>query len=187
MSTQRGVPLARLFAIAYRVLVDGLHARLAERGWSDVRVSYGFVLLATRDGGLRGADIAALLGVSKQAASKLVDAMHGAGYVTREPDPGDERAKLVVLTERGRALLATVEEIYAEFEAGWAAVIGPGAVESLRADLTTVLERGHGGRLPMITPVTAGGCRSSSIHDQAVTMNDRSSRPVAPSGITSCW
>ena len=146
------VPLARLFAIAYRVLVDDLHARLAERGWADVRVNYGFVLLAARDDGLRGTDIAAMLGVSKQAASKMVDSMRDAGYLAREPDPGDERARRIVLTERGRALMAEVERIYAELETGWADVIGTGSLESLRADLTAVLERAHGGRLPMIRP-----------------------------------
>ena len=146
------VPLARLFAIAYRTLIDGLHRRLAERGWTGVRVNDGFVLLAARGGGLRGADIAALLGVSKQAASKLVDAMCDDGYVAREPDPGDERAKQIVLTDRGLALLAAVEEIYSELESEWAAVLGAGAVETLRADLTTALEHSHGGRLPVITP-----------------------------------
>jgi DNA-binding MarR family transcriptional regulator len=146
------VPLARLFAIGYRVLVDGLHRRLLERGWTDVRVTYGFVLLAARDGGLRGADVAALLGVSKQAASKLVDGMQEAGYVIRQPHANDERAKLIRLTDRGVALLAAVEEIYAELETGWAAVIGTDALEGLRADLTAVLERTHGGRLPVITP-----------------------------------
>lgn len=146
------VPLARLFAIAYRTLVDGLHECLVERGWTDVRVNYGFVLLAARDGGLRGADIGALLGVSKQAASKLVDGMQNADYVAREPDPVDERAKRVVLTERGVALLAAVEEIYAELESEWAGFLGAGSIDVMRADLTTVLERTHGGRLPVITP-----------------------------------
>lgn len=146
-----GVPLARLFAIAYRELVDGLHVRLAERGWPDVRPTFGFVLLAARDGGgVRGAEVAALLGVTKQAASKLVDAMQAAGYVTREAHPRDERAKLVVLTPRGHALLAAVEEIYAELESAWSDVLGPGHVESLRADLTAVLEDAHGGRLPPV-------------------------------------
>jgi hypothetical protein len=41
-------PLARLFAIACRSLIDGLHTRLATRGWSDVRPAFGFVLLAAR-------------------------------------------------------------------------------------------------------------------------------------------
>lgn len=146
------VPLARLFAVGYRVLVDGLHRRLAERGWTDVRVNHGFVLLAARAGGLRGADVAALLGVSKQAASKLLDGLVDAGYITRERHARDDRAKLVRLTDRGHALLAAVEEIYTELESEWAGLIGVAAVESVRGDLTAVLQRAHGGRLPVITP-----------------------------------
>ena len=42
-------PLARLCAMAYRDLVDGLHQRLVERGWNDVRPAFGFALLAARD------------------------------------------------------------------------------------------------------------------------------------------
>ena len=42
-----GPPLARLFAIAYRQLIDGLHDRLQARGWTDVRPAFGFVLLGT--------------------------------------------------------------------------------------------------------------------------------------------
>lgn len=146
------VPLARLFAIGYRVLVDGLHERLAERGYTDVRPAFGFVLLAARAGGVRGADIAAFLGVTKQAASKLVDAMEAAGYVAREPDPRDERAKRVVLTGRGTALLADVERIYAELEAEWAATLGDGGVEALRTGLTAALQAQHGGQLPPVRP-----------------------------------
>ena len=151
----RTVPLARLFAVGYRALIDGLHERLAERGWPDIRVNYGFVLLAARDGGdggLRGADVAALLGVSKQAASKLLDGLVDAGYITRERHACDDRAKLVRLTDRGHALLAAVEEIYTELESEWAGLIGVAAVESVRGDLTAVLQRAHGGRLPVITP-----------------------------------
>ena len=39
------VPLARLLAIAYRSLVDGLHGRLRDQGWVDVRPAFGFVAL----------------------------------------------------------------------------------------------------------------------------------------------
>ena len=42
-------PLARLFAIGYRLLIDQLHDRLRALGWTDVRPAYGFVLLAARD------------------------------------------------------------------------------------------------------------------------------------------
>ncbi|WP_163567530.1 MarR family winged helix-turn-helix transcriptional regulator [Fodinicola feengrottensis] len=101
------VPLARLFAMAYGHLIDGLHARLAEQGWHDVRPAFGFILLAVRSGPITATEIAALMGTTKQAASKLVTAMDEAGYVQHTVHPGDSRAKLVphaprpALTRRG--------------------------------------------------------------------------------------
>jgi DNA-binding MarR family transcriptional regulator len=147
------VPLARLFAIAYRHLVVGLHEHLVARGWRDVRPHYGYVLLACRDEPTTSGELATLLGVSKQAASKLVDGMVEASLVRRTTSREDSRAKLVALTPRGRRLLAVVEEIYVELEAEWAAVAGRPAVAAVRAGLVTVLTSAYGGVLPPIRPV----------------------------------
>jgi DNA-binding MarR family transcriptional regulator len=67
--------------------------------------------------------------------------------VRREPDPTDARARVVVLTPRGRELLDVVEEVYRELEGEWAAVIGEPAVERLRADLQAVIATRPVGRL----------------------------------------
>jgi DNA-binding MarR family transcriptional regulator len=145
-------PLARLFAMAYRLLVDGLHERLAERGWAGVRPAFGFVLLQLASGPATLKDLTAALGTSKQAVSQLVDDMVAAGYATRAVHPADARARTVELTGRGRNLLAAVEEIYGELEAGWADVLGDGHVDQLRADLDLVLRTAHDGTLPVIRP-----------------------------------
>jgi DNA-binding MarR family transcriptional regulator len=147
------VPLARLFAMAYRMLVDQLHERLAARGWTDVRPAYGFVLLALRGGPASLKDLPAVLGTSKQAVSKLVDAMVADGYVERGADPADARSKRVQLSARGRDLLAAVEQIYRELEAGWAEVLGADRVEALRTDLEKPLRAAHGGALPAVRTV----------------------------------
>jgi DNA-binding MarR family transcriptional regulator len=147
------VPLARLFAMGYRLLVDGLHERLAARGYRDVRPAFGFVLLALRNGPAAFRDLPDALGTSKQAVSKLVDAMVAAGYVERGVEPGDARAKRVQLSRRGRDLLAAVEEIYAELETSWADVLGTDRLGVLRADLLAVLTAAHGGALPAVRTV----------------------------------
>jgi DNA-binding MarR family transcriptional regulator len=144
-------PLARLFAIGYRTLIDGLHERLRAQGWHDVRPAYGFVLLAARDGPTTSTALAALMGTTKQAASKLVDSMEHGGYVRRRPGNTDARQRPVELTARGRRLLAAVESIYAELEAGWADAIGTERVERLRADLVAVLADADGA-LPPVRP-----------------------------------
>jgi DNA-binding MarR family transcriptional regulator len=148
-----GVPLARLFAMAYRLLVDGLHERLADRGWRDVRPAFGFVLLALRAGPVSLRDLPAALGTSKQAVSKLVDAMVAAGYVERAPDPGDARAKRVQLSDRGQALLAAVDGIWGELEATWADALGETRLARLRDDLEVALRAAHGGALPAVRTV----------------------------------
>jgi DNA-binding MarR family transcriptional regulator len=144
--------LARLFAMAFRDLIEDLHERLDQRGWSDVRPPYGFVLLAAREEPTTAAELAALLGISKQATSQLIDAMSHAGYVRRERSEADARERAIVLTARGRELLTAVEAIYEELDAEWADIIGRPALETLRSAVTRVLLDRHDGQLPPVRP-----------------------------------
>ena len=151
------LPLARLFAMAYRDLVDGLHDRLLQRGWRDVRPAFGFVLLAARDQPVTITQVAALMGTTKQAASKLAGSILDAGYLEPGAASADSRERPLRLSSRGSRLLADVEEVYAELEAEWADVIGPSGLSRLRRDLTRAVAAGHGGRLPAIRPPSGGG------------------------------
>ena len=154
-SDAQQLPLARLFAIAMRSLVDELHEHLVERGWTDVRPAFGFVLLATRDRPVTATDLATLMGTTKQATSKLIASMTAAGYVERTAAGEDGRLRPVRITALGKELLSEVERIYVDLESGWADIIGRDAVESLRGDLTEVLRTRHGGRLPVVRPTTS--------------------------------
>ena len=147
-----GPPLARLFAIAYRQLIDSLHDRLQARGWTDLRPAFGFVLLAARDQPTSVTELAGLMGITKQAASKLVDAMISGGYIQRGTDPHDGRQRPVSLTGRGEELLSAVEQVYAELEDRWAKLIGTSHVDRIRRDLMHVLSDPSNGQLPPVRP-----------------------------------
>src|SRR5262249_11268548 len=151
-TTPSPVPLARLLALAYRQIIDELHRRLKEAGYTDVRPKFGYVLLALRERPATGTDIAQLLAVTKQAASKLIDEMERGGYVKREIHEYDARAKGIVITARGRKILATVEAIYADIERDWARITSKQGLEAIRRDLRTIVESAHGGQLPSIRP-----------------------------------
>jgi DNA-binding MarR family transcriptional regulator len=57
-----------------------------------------------------------------------VDALERLGYVVRTPDPGDRRAKVIMLTEAGRRCSEA----------------GRGAVETFERELVEILgQRGH--------------------------------------------
>ena len=151
-AADQAVPMARLLAMSYRLMIDGLHSRLRQQGWTDVRPAFGFVLLATRDRATTSTELATVLGVSKQAASKLVDAMVDAGYVSRSQGVSDARQRTVELAERGHRLLGAVEQIYGDLEAEWAALIGDRAVEQTRRNLSRVVLAAHGGEFPSVRP-----------------------------------
>lgn len=144
------VPLARLFAMGLEDLVAGLHERLAARGRSGVRPGDGYVLLAARGRAVSSSEVAALTGTSRQAAAKLTERLVADGLLAREPSPDDARVVLLRLTPDGELLLAEVEDVYAELEQQWAALLGARRLESLRRDLTAVLRRRNGGELPPV-------------------------------------
>ncbi len=144
------MPFARLFAMAYRSLIDQLHERLRMRGWTDVRPADGFALLAAREEPVTTSALAALMGMTKQAASKLAADLVAAGYLTAADEAEDARVRPLRLTAKGTRLLATVEEIYAELETEWSDILGRRRLEALRADLTRALTASNGGTLPAI-------------------------------------
>ena len=93
------------------------------------------------------------MGTSKQATSKLIDAMLLADLVQRVATT-NRRQRPVEITDRGLRLLAAVELIYQEIEAEWAAILGPAKLRALRTSLTTVLVSANGGQMPAVRPGT---------------------------------
>lgn len=153
MAKESEMPLARLMAMAFRSMIDELHRRLDERGWGELRPAHGFVLVNVRDRVTTAQDVARLMGMSKQAAAKLVDAMVALGLVVRVEHPDDKRAFQIGLTPRGQDALTAVEAIYLEIESDWAETIGRAHVEQMRIDLVKSLSAMHGGKLPALRPV----------------------------------
>jgi DNA-binding MarR family transcriptional regulator len=145
------IPLARLLAMAYRDLVDNLHERLRERGWEGVRPAFGFALLAAREAPITITEMAALMGTTKQAASKLAAAMIESEYLVLGASD-DGRQRPLRLSHRGGELLTDVEDIYRELEAEWAKVIGAPSLDRLRRSLHTAILASHGGELPAVRP-----------------------------------
>lgn len=65
-----------------------------------------------------------------------------AGYAERRPHPGDARARLVVLTERGWACTRAAEEAIAEIVGEWAGLLGESEVGLLRDHLVRIAPYG---------------------------------------------
>jgi DNA-binding MarR family transcriptional regulator len=88
--------------LATRV-IDEIQAGVRSAGFADVTPVHGFVFARVADGEATAGDVAEHLGVSKQAASQLVERLVRAGYLRRTEHPRDQRARLLELTPQGQA------------------------------------------------------------------------------------
>lgn len=113
-------------------------ARLAAGGIDDLPRNGAFVLGGMANRGGSAADMIQGLGVTKQAASQLIDTLVLRGYLTREVHPEDRRRMTIGLTERGRAAAAAVRAGVLETDAELAGMITPEELAGLRAGLTAL-------------------------------------------------
>jgi DNA-binding MarR family transcriptional regulator len=97
----------------------------------DARPAYGFAFARLAPDGATATDLAAHLGITKQAAGQLVDELVRKGYAERRPHPEDARARLVVLTELGWACTRAAEEAALEAVRPWVELLGESEVRVL--------------------------------------------------------
>jgi DNA-binding MarR family transcriptional regulator len=117
-------------------LVQEIHTGVSEQGFQDLRPAHGFAFARIAAGGATTADLAGHLGVTKQAAAQLVDELVRKGYVERHPHPRDARARLLELTDTGRAATRAADQAARAAVAPWREVLGEARFSELVADLT---------------------------------------------------
>jgi DNA-binding MarR family transcriptional regulator len=134
------VPLPQLMREARDVYRHAVARALAGAGCEDVPRNGPFVL-ADLDQAASGpkfssqADVVASLGLSKQAASQLIDTLVLREYLERRNDPVDRRRMEVRLTERGRTAATAIRTAIDAVEAGVAQLISADELHGLRAGL----------------------------------------------------
>ena len=114
--------------------------RLAPEGIDDLPRNGPFVLGGMANWGGSAADLIDALGISKQAASQLIDTLVLRGYLERQADPEDRRRVRIEVTERGRAAAAAVRAGVVAIDAELAELISPAELGGLRAGLTALCD-----------------------------------------------
>lgn len=69
-----------------------------------------FLLLLSCEGPQRSTDIAAALGFAPRTVTEAIDGLERDKLVIREPDPKDRRAKIVSITDTGRAVIDAAQQ-----------------------------------------------------------------------------
>lgn len=85
--------------------------------------------------GTRVTELAAKLGITKQAVGQLVDDLEAYGWMERRPDPDDGRAKRVHFTEHGKASMLDGLDHLQQIERELVRAVGKPVMASLHAAL----------------------------------------------------
>lgn len=121
----------------------GMRRALEAAGYDDIPGNGLYVIGALAVTETPLADIIRSLGVTKQAAGQLVDALVLRGYLTREVDPNDRRRLTVALTERGRAAAAVQASAREAIDAELTARVGAETVRHCREALAALIDIGR--------------------------------------------
>ena len=141
-------------------------AEAADLGYGDIRVAHLQIFAHLGRRPVRLTELAARAQLSLAATSEVVSELDAAGYVDRRSDPGDGRAKLIVLTAKGRRAYADSGSRVREIERHWAGIVGPRKFEEACRVLQELL--GHlapplGPRTELaqtaVSPSRSGGVR----------------------------
>ncbi|MFF0428440.1 MarR family winged helix-turn-helix transcriptional regulator [Streptomyces sp. NPDC004520] len=133
------LPLPTLLAQAKDLTIDRLHRHLHEEGFEEIRFRHGSVFRFIDPDGTRLTALAERSGFTKQAIAEVVDELERHGYLERTPDPRDRRAKLIRLTDRGRAGQLAAARILGDMERMWARHLGQDDIDTLRRMLEAIL------------------------------------------------
>lgn len=115
--------LGRAYSLLGFQIVDGV----VGAGFTQ-KPSHSAVFAQIKPEGSRLTDLARGANMTPQAMGELVDELEQMRYLVRRPDPTDRRAKLIVLTRKGRACMAA----------------GIATIEGLESRISETLgERGH--------------------------------------------
>lgn len=129
-----------LLRTPHHAVASRIHRGLLARGFDDLQPAHLAVFQNIEAEGSRTTQLAAKAQITKQSMGYLVDHLEERGYVRRELDPLDGRAKLVRMTERGWQVMDAAFAIVDDLEAEWAAQLGEQRYQQLREGLGELFE-----------------------------------------------
>lgn len=134
------IPLPWLMREAGDVYGDAIRQALADSGCDDIPRNGAFILAGLDQSTLEPefspqAEVVGSLGLSKQAASQLIDTLVLRMYLERRVDPEDRRRMSVRLTNRGRTASLAIQGAIDAIDTALAGLITAAELCGLRAGL----------------------------------------------------
>ena len=117
---------------------DQVYEGVVADGFTDINPAHLAMFRYPGLDGLRQSHLATQLQITKQAVNMLAGHLEHHGYITRDTDPADGRARVIRLTERGRRVEASVHEQARLAELRIASILGERGFTHLRHEVEKV-------------------------------------------------
>jgi DNA-binding MarR family transcriptional regulator len=137
--------LGLLLRLVHQHWTQAVEAALDEAGFGDIRPPHANVFTFTPPEGIQVSELTKLAHVRKQTMTQAVEELEQLGYLERRPDPGDRRARLVFLTERGKGVRPVAMAAGRNVDERWAELTSRQEIDGLRQALQGLLARLQGG------------------------------------------
>ena len=139
---ERALPtVGALLRLAWLEFRARLYAAVQAAGYVDLQPAHVLVFRYPTIERLRPKDLAAQMGISKQAMNDLLRQLEARGYLELRPDPSDGRARLITLTDRGSELMELTHAMAQDVADEWAALVGHERIDALRQTLIELVHR----------------------------------------------
>ncbi len=129
-----------LLALARQSWISRMAAELEDRGFADYRRSDAATLRRLSRGPASVGELGVHLGVTRQAARKVMRGLEERGYARTQADADDARKLNVILTPAGRAYADAIIEAVAELNSALAARVAPDQLAAADAVLRASIE-----------------------------------------------
>jgi DNA-binding MarR family transcriptional regulator len=134
------IPMPALLRAARGAYGNAVRRELAAGGFEDLPRNGPYVLGGMANRGIAAGDLVRQLGVSKQAASQLLDVLVLRGYLARRANADDRRRLDILLTDRGRAAAAAVRAGVESVDEELGRRLEPNGLAGLRGGLAALIE-----------------------------------------------
>jgi len=137
---ERSLNLRQLILRTHRALNRRIAEKLVERGYAEIKPTHITIYSNIDLEGTRISTLAERANITVQGMGQLTAELEHLGYLCRDEDPTDGRAKVVTFTAKGWALMLASFEVLREIEAEVQARLKPGDLDTLRRILSRMFE-----------------------------------------------
>ncbi len=133
--------IGALLGVVWQWVREQMYAGVVAAGFDDLNAAHVGLWRYPGLDGMRPSQLADQRGITKQSVNDLLGHLERRGYLVREPDPADGRARVIRLTSAGRRLQQTIYAEAGAAQSGIAEILGPRRFAQLRSSLQLLVQQ----------------------------------------------